>query len=212
MALHLSTFSRRLIIAMLAAVASSALALSAAEPQKALLSTGGTRITISGTSNIHAWTASTTAAQLTRVDLSPGLTAANALATLSNPGQVSAFAISVPASSLHSERDGLDKNMWKALKADKHPDITFALARIEPRAGIEGGLRAIGTLQVAGVEREVALDLVAVQREEALSVRGEVALVMTDFGIAPPRAMLGMLRTDPKVSVQFETVVTLIQN
>ena len=38
------------------------------------------------------------------------------------------------------------------------------------------------------------------------TVTGEVQLLMTDFGIAPPKAMLGMLKTDPKVTVTFETV------
>jgi hypothetical protein len=39
------------------------------------------------------------------------------------------------------------------------------------------------------------------------TVTGEVNLLMTDFGIAPPKAMLGMLKTDPKVTVTFETVL-----
>ncbi len=32
---------------------------------------------------------------------------------------------------------------------------------------------------------------------------------MTDFGIAPPKAMLGMLKTDSKVTVSFETVLSV---
>ena len=32
-------------------------------------------------------------------------------------------------------------------------------------------------------------------------------MLMTDFGIEPPKAMLGMLKTDPKVTVTFETVL-----
>jgi hypothetical protein len=32
---------------------------------------------------------------------------------------------------------------------------------------------------------------------------------MTDFGITPPKAMLGMLKTDPKVTVTFDTLVTV---
>jgi hypothetical protein len=32
---------------------------------------------------------------------------------------------------------------------------------------------------------------------------------MTDFGIAPPKAMLGMLTTDPKVTVTFDTLVAV---
>jgi hypothetical protein len=36
-----------------------------------------------------------------------------------------------------------------------------------------------------------------------------VALLMTDFGITPPKAMLGMLKTDPKVTVTFEASFTI---
>ena len=32
---------------------------------------------------------------------------------------------------------------------------------------------------------------------------------MTDYGITPPKAMLGMLKTDPKVTVTFETVLSV---
>ena len=32
---------------------------------------------------------------------------------------------------------------------------------------------------------------------------------LRDYGIAPPKAMLGMLKTDPKVTVTFETVLMI---
>jgi hypothetical protein len=32
---------------------------------------------------------------------------------------------------------------------------------------------------------------------------------MTDYGIKPPTAMLGMLKTDPKVTVSFETMLVV---
>jgi hypothetical protein len=32
---------------------------------------------------------------------------------------------------------------------------------------------------------------------------------MTDYGIAPPKAMLGMLKTDPRVTVSFEAVLSV---
>jgi hypothetical protein len=64
-------------------------------------------------------------------------------------------------------------------------------------------------LKIAGVEREVAFDLKTQRKEGSLVVRGEVPLLMTDYGITPPKAMLGMLKTDPKVTVTFETVLTV---
>ena len=42
-----------------------------------------------------------------------------------------------------------------------------------------------------------------------ITVIGEVSLLMTDYGIKPPTAMLGMLKTDPKITVTFETVLAL---
>lgn len=32
---------------------------------------------------------------------------------------------------------------------------------------------------------------------------------MTDYGVQPPTAMLGMLKTAPKVTVTFETVLSV---
>ena len=94
--------------------------------------------------------------------------------------------------------------MHTALKADLHPDIVFTLSRMEKKAG---GALAFGTLQVAGVEKEVSLPLVTSLRDGKLLVRGSVDLLMTEFGIAPPTAMMGMLKTDPKVTIRFETVL-----
>ena len=64
-------------------------------------------------------------------------------------------------------------------------------------------------LKIAGVEREVTLDLTTERNGTTLTVKGEVQLLMTDYGIAPPKAMLGMLKTDPKVTVTFETVLAI---
>jgi polyisoprenoid-binding protein YceI len=68
-------------------------------------------------------------------------------------------------------------------------------------------VNAVGVLKVAGVEREVTLALKTERQDAGLVVKGELAMLMTDFGITPPTAMLGMLKTDPKVTITFETVL-----
>jgi polyisoprenoid-binding protein YceI len=167
------------------------------------------RITISGTSNIHAYTASTTAVRVLRAQVSGVQAGESFLENATKPGTVEAFEISIPAATLKSTKDGLDKNMYKALKVQQHPDITFRLVRFETSENAAGSARAIGMLRVAGIEREVALDLKIQRAGSTLSVKGEVELLMTDYGITPPKAMLGMLRTDPKVNVTFETVIAI---
>ena len=179
-----------------------ALAQDAAGP----LALAKTRVSIAGSSNVHEYTASTTTARLVRVQLAPGV--APTLQALVAPGAIEAFEIAIPAATLSSEKDGLHKNMHKALKVTEHKDITFRLGRLEAAAAA-GGYRATGVLRVAGVERTTTFDVTVEQTGGTLVVRGKVPLLMTDFGIAPPKAMLGMLKTDPKVTVTFETVVSV---
>jgi hypothetical protein len=50
-----------------------------------------------------------------------------------------------------------------------------------------------------------------VQADGSIAVRGSVPLFMSDFGIEPPTAMLGMLKTADQVTVKFELALRLEQ-
>jgi polyisoprenoid-binding protein YceI len=160
------------------------------------------RVTVEGTSNVHDWTASTTAVQVTAVEVDPseGDVLDNALL----PGSLKAFDVTIPAKSLTSPRDGIDKNMHKALNVTEHPEIRFRLRSFEP-AGT--AYRATGMVTIAGVEREVVLTLQVQRQGAALAVSGVANLLMTDFGVKPPSAMLGMVRSSPKIAVKLELTV-----
>jgi polyisoprenoid-binding protein YceI len=163
------------------------------------------RVTIAGTSNLHDFSASTTNVRVTRAELNSAANVAQWSDAL-KPGVVQAFEVAIPSETLTSAEKGLDKNMYKALKTGDHADIVFRLAKIEP-ADTAGIVRATGTLSIAGVEREVSLDLTAKAEGSSLDVKGSLDLLMTDYGITPPKAMLGMLRTNPKVTVSFAVVL-----
>jgi len=165
------------------------------------------RVSIAGTSNIHNYRAWTDTVRVTRVKLAATIAADTVWDDIVKPGALEGFEVAIPAATLTSPRAGLDKNMHKALKVEAHRDITFRLARLE--RGASGALMAVGTLQIAGVEREVVLALETERRDATLVVKGQLALLMTDYGIKPPTAMLGMLKTDPKVTVTFETVLSV---
>jgi polyisoprenoid-binding protein YceI len=182
-------------------------ALGATTGAQAPLAVGSARISINGTSNIHAYTASTATVNVTRAQFGAASAGPEFWANALKPGTVEAFEVAIPAATLTSPREGLDKNMHKALLVKEHQDITFRLLRLEPRSGTADALRAVGVLKVAGVEREVTFDISVERKGSAMSIQGQVPLLMTDFGIKPPTAMLGMLKTDPKVTVAFEVVL-----
>lgn len=163
------------------------------------------KVTISGTSTVLDWSATTNEAQARNVKVTRDLPGGDFFwVGVIQPGAVESFEVVVPIAALKSDRDNFTADMHVALKADRYPDIVFTLARMEKKPG---GARAFGTLRVAGVAKEVVLPLVTSLRNGKLLVLGSVDLDMTDFGIAPPTAMMGMLKTDPKVTVTFETVL-----
>lgn len=167
---------------------------------------GTSKITIAGTSNVHDYTATTAKASITNVRLGGSVAGDAFWDEVQKPGGLEAFDISIPAESLKSSKEGLDKNMYKALKTKEHALITFSLKRI---AGAPGALQAIGLLKIAGVEREVTLPLKTVRQGQGLAVSGEVDVLMTDFGIAPPKAMMGMVKADPKITVTFDVLLAV---
>jgi polyisoprenoid-binding protein YceI len=167
------------------------------------------KVTIAGTSNIHEYTASTTKVRITRAQLGAPVAGADFWQNALKPGTVESFEIAIAAGTLTSPKEGLDKNMYKALKVQEFPDITFRLVRFDLTGKPAGAARAIGMLKIAGVEREVAMEITTKRTDVTLTVQGRLDLLMTDYSIKPPTAMLGMLKTDPKVTVTFETVLSI---
>jgi len=165
------------------------------------------KITIAGTSNVHDYTATTADARVTRVQIAATAAGPEFWEEVQKPGGLEAFDLSIAADTLKSTKDGLDKNMYKALKTKQHAEITFSLTRME---GTAGDLKATGMLQIAGVEREVTLPLKTVRKGDNLSVSGELDVLMTDYGIAPPKAMLGMVKADPKIKITFEVLLGVL--
>ena len=163
------------------------------------------KVTISGTSTVLDWSATTNKARTRNVKVTTDLPGGDFFwVGVIQPGAVQSFEVVIPVADLTSDRDNFSADMHAALKADTHPDIVFTLTRMEKKSG---GARAIGTLDVAGVQREITLNLVTSLRDSKLLVMGTIELLMTDFGIAPPTAMMGVLKTDPKVTIRFETML-----
>ena len=162
------------------------------------------RVSLDGTSNIHPYTASTTAVRVVALEVGSAPTG-DLLDYVLQPGGLTAFEVAVPTKGLTSPKEGIDKNMHKALKAEEFANIRFRLGTIAPGTG--GGYRAAGWLTIAGVEKEVVLDVQVRRNASALAVTATTALLMTDYGITPPKALMGMLKTDPKIQIRIELVL-----
>jgi len=172
----------------------------ASENAAAPLTVVAARVSLDGTSNIHAYTASTKNVRVAGIDVA-GTPEGDLLDYVLKPGALKGLAVTIPAASLASPKDGLDKNMHKALKVEQFADITF---RLRSLVSDGAGYKAVGVLTIAGVEKETTLALQVRRKDATLAITGTTDVLMTDFGIQPPKAMMGMLKTDPKVQIRIE--------
>ena len=167
-------------------------------------------VTIEGTSKRAPFFASTKTVRVTRLRLAAPR-AENVLQQALRPDGIEAFDIAIPVMTLASPDEGVDEHIHDSLNADAHPEIRFHLRSIRDAPDDAVGfvyLRADGTLTVNGVEREVTLNIKVLPAGRSLLVDGSTDLLMTDFGVKPPKGLLGMLKTDPWIHVRFYLIVT----
>lgn len=157
------------------------------------------KIWLEGDSTLHRY-----ASTATQVDFSAEVSSSGSQEDLIRRGMVRKLRVKIAIDGLKSGKSGLDANLRRTLKAAEHPDILFTMAgyRIEGEAAREE-VAAWGTLSVAGVEKPVTLNAALAWRDGRAVIDGEQPLLMTDFGVKPPKLMMGALKTDDRVVVKF---------
>lgn len=169
--------------------------------------TPDSKLWIDGTSNLHSWTCNATSLEAS-IEVDP--IAASKL-DVAAPKALKRVQVQVPVKAIKCGHGGMDDNLYKALKADGSPNISYILATFEAVPGDEADtftLHTAGTLSVAGVENKITMDVTATRLPDG-SVRatGVVPIKMTDYGVQPPTAIFGRLKTGNEVKVNFELTV-----
>jgi polyisoprenoid-binding protein YceI len=68
--------------------------------------------------------------------------------------------------------------------------------------------KTVGSLTIAGKENKLAMDVTANRLPDGtVKATGMVPIKMTDYGIKPPTAIFGRLKTGDEVKVNFELTV-----
>jgi len=161
------------------------------------------KLWIEGGSNLHGWSCKASSIDA-MIDVD------EAFLKSSSPTLLKKVQVKVPVRNLKCGHGGMDNNLYKALKADDTPDISYILGTFDVVPGTNDSftVKSVGTLKIAGTEKTVNMDVTASKLPDGgIRAEGELPLLMTDFGVKPPTAMLGTLRTDNKVTVKFSLLV-----
>jgi hypothetical protein len=124
-------------------------------------------------------------------------------------GAIAGFELVVPVKGLKSGKSGLDKNMHGALKAKEFPEIVYRLSHLTAAKDPAGvfHMKTVGTLTVAGREKDVTVEGVVRVRDGGFQIQGRQKLLMTDFGVKPPVMMMGTIRTKNEVTIHYDIVL-----
>lgn len=163
------------------------------------------KLWIEGTSSLHEWSCKATS-------IEAGLQLA------SDYAQSDVFAkslqkvsVKVPVANLKCGHGGMDKNMYKALKAADAPAIHYILASFEVVPGStkdDVTVKTVGTLEIAGKQKSIDMSVVAHRSADGtIRASGQLPILMTDYDVKPPTAMLGAIKTGNQVTVKFELYV-----
>lgn len=166
------------------------------------------KVSLAGSSNVHDWACTSSSLNAT-IALDSGYQT-HAFTSIERP--ITKVAVTIPVKSLKCGHGKMDENMYKALKAEQYPEITYVLGTYEvdpTKTGTDTfAARTTGELTVAGRSVTVQIPITAVRQDGGwMKGEGTARMKMTDFGIKPPVAMLGALRTRDEITVTFNVLL-----
>lgn len=157
---------------------------------------------IKGTSSLHDWQC--------KVQKQTGSASINTSGRLS----IKSLTVKMAANSIKSvKEDGssfnasMDNNIYKALNTSAHPDIVYTLTSVsdvKTNASVST-FNATGNLTISGKTNKVSFPVKAVVAGNKITFTGSTKFNMTSFGIKPPSALMGSIKTGDEITILINT-------
>ena len=165
--------------------------------------TSETQLFIDGTSSLHDWTCDIESS-------TGGFTTFTA--DESTLFSIETGFVSINVDDIECGKGTMNKKLKKALTINDAETIDFNLtsANVASDDGSALSYDLSGDLTVAGTTRPIALTATGSTNNGTVHLEGSYSLLQTDFGVDPPTALLGRLKTGDEVTIRF--VVTATQN
>jgi polyisoprenoid-binding protein YceI len=160
------------------------------------------RVIIKGTSNLYDWDE--------RVEKVKAV--AKVTRKTDKSVSIESLSLSMDVYSIKSSKGRImDHFTYKAMKASKYPEIRFDVASpVYPVTGTGNTwyFKCKANITVAGVTRNVDMNVQLAVAGDKIVLRGKQKIKMTDFNITPPTVLMGMLKTGNEISVDYDIEFT----
>jgi polyisoprenoid-binding protein YceI len=150
------------------------------------------KLWIEGDSNLHPWSCQATSPEA-QIEIDT-----------SAPELARRLSLSLQVNGLECGSGKMNDKLRDALNADTHPVIEYRLTKSERVPGDALQLKATGELTLNGNTRPITFTVdVVLDPDGTARASGSVDILMTDFGVDPPTALI-FLKTYDLVTVKFE--------
>jgi polyisoprenoid-binding protein YceI len=177
------------------------LLISAHEPAKnTYILTADYAVTINGTSNLRNWQEKV------------GMVTGDMTAVVNEDGsvQLNAIRISMKVLSIKSDMGRvMDNKTYEALKASAYPEILFTFStpmRLVQVRDCQTTIPVRGELAFAGISKPMIMLVKTFEISQGvLQFEGSQTIKMSDYGVRPPTALFGTMRSGPDITIHFKT-------
>lgn len=151
---------------------------------------------IEGTSSLHDW------------HINVEKQAGNIVLEQSETVSLKGLNLTVESESLKSGKSRMDKNTYKALETDDYNKITFKLKKTTEIKSLGDNtyeVKGIGQLTIVGNTKDITMTLKIEIKDDMVLLSGKNEIKMTDFGVEPPTALLGTIKTGDAITITYKT-------
>lgn len=155
------------------------------------------KLVVDGTSNLHDWTIEAKAMSgKSTMTIDAG-----------NLKAIKSLDFAVEVEQLKSGKSGMDNNTFKALNSKTYKTINYKLVSVTKITELSDGnftVETQGDLTISGVTKRINQTFTVKIIGKKAIFSGKTKIDMTVFGVKPPTALMGTIKTGKEVTVDFK--------
>lgn len=155
------------------------------------------KLKVLGTSNLHDW----------EIDAKAMSGKSTMTIDAGNLKAIKSLDFAVEVEQLKSGKSGMDNNTFKALNSKTYKTINYKLVSVTKITELSDGnftVETQGDLTISGVTKRINQTFTVKIIGKKAIFSGKTKIDMTVFGVKPPTALMGTIKTGKEVTVDFK--------
>jgi hypothetical protein len=128
--------------------------------------------------------------------------------------QGSQVELSIPIKQFHASNPMMYKDFLELMKESEHPNIKIAFSKSQLTMAVQRISEDCPeiSITIAGITRVYKVQCNIARCGEQYYLSGEQSIKLSDFQLKPPQKLMGMVKVNNKIDVDFGFIITFTNN